>query len=381
MSKLTYTVRKDGRLVKKVMVNGKSKYLYASNAKDLENKYITVKNSLLNGYMFENEKITFKQWAEQWFDINIKVKEYNTQRNIKILLYNHIYPAFGNIRIKNIKTSTVKKLQSDMLKAGYTNSVNRAISTVKRILNDAVDNDIIQKNVASNIKAIYFPKKENRALTKLEDELLLYVADHHKYGLFYLLLRYAGLRIEEIIPLTVDDVNLTTKEININKAVFFQTNQPLVKSTKNNKNRSIPILDILYNKLEKHIESCISKGQKLLFVRETDSKMLSKTSYRRHLESFLYAINLEYSKRINKELTDDTYIRFTNHQLRHSFCTMLYYSGIGIKEAQALMGHSSSKMVYDVYTHLDTIKSKNICNVLNNYISDEGCQKSCQNKK
>ena len=37
---------------------------------------------------------------------------------------------------------------------------------------------------------------------------------------------------------------------------------------------------------------------------------------------------------------------------------MLYYAGIGIKEAQELMGHSSADMVYDVYTHLDMKKGK-----------------------
>ena len=37
---------------------------------------------------------------------------------------------------------------------------------------------------------------------------------------------------------------------------------------------------------------------------------------------------------------------------------MLYYSGIGIKEAQELMGHSSADMVYNIYTHLDMEKGK-----------------------
>ena len=32
---------------------------------------------------------------------------------------------------------------------------------------------------------------------------------------------------------------------------------------------------------------------------------------------------------------------------------MLYYAGIGIKEAQKLLGHSSISMTMDIYTHLE----------------------------
>jgi len=50
-----------------------------------------------------------------------------------------------------------------------------------------------------------------------------------------------------------------------------------------------------------------------------------------------------------------------------TFCAMLYYAGIGIKEAQNLMGHSSADMVYDIYTHLDAQK-ENSLNSLNSYL-------------
>lgn len=82
--------------------------------------------------------------------------------------------------------------------------------------------------------------------------------------------------------------------------------------------------------------------------------------------SFLLYINKINEKNIveiNKQLKDEDKIKieeihFTLHQLRHSFCTMLYYNDIGIKEAQELMGHSSADMVYDIYTHLDMEKGK-----------------------
>ena len=361
----TYTKRANGLLMKKVNIPGKKPiYLYSKNKDDLEKKYIETMHLNYTGATIDSN-ITFKQWAEKWYNVNISIKEYNTRRNIKSLLENHIYPFLGYMKLKNIKVIHVKELQKNMIEQGLTSTCNRTITTIKRILNDAVENDIIQKNVAFNIKSVKYTKVEKKPLSIYEDKLLLTVAPNHKYGLFYLLLRYAGLRTEEIIPLTINDIDLNKKTISVNKAVYFEKNNPNQKVTKNGKIRTVPILDIIYNQLKNHIEKCKSNNQNLLFVKQTDNQMLTVSSSRWMLTSFLAAINKYYK-------TDKNYngneIYFTNHQLRHSYCTMLYYAGIKIKKAQELMGHSSADMVYNIYTHLDN-ERENATETINNYIN------------
>ena len=74
-----------------------------------------------------------------------------------------------------------------MLKDGYTDITNRTIAECKRILEDAVNNDIIDKNVANGIKTVKFPKTERKPLTQYEDSKVVECAKNHKYGLFILL--------------------------------------------------------------------------------------------------------------------------------------------------------------------------------------------------
>ena len=328
----TYTTRADGLLMKKVNIpNKKPIYLYSKNKNELEKKYIETMHLNYIGATIDSN-ITFKQWAEKWYNVNISIKEYNTKRNIRSILDNHIYPAIGNMKLKNIKVINIRELQKEMIEDGLTSTCNRVITTIKRILNDAVENDIIQKNVAFNIKAIKYTKIEKKPLSIYEDNLLLNVAKTHKYGLFFLILRYAGLRTEEIIPLTVNDIDLDNKIISINKAIYFKKNNPNSKTTKNGKTSTI----------------------------------------RWMLSSFLIAINKQYEKEqkaIDKDFTlnEENKIYFTNHQLRHSYCTMLYYAGIKIKKAQELMGHSSADMVYNIYTHLDN-ERENTFETINTYI-------------
>ena len=232
-------------------------------------------------------------------------------------------------------------------------TAKKTLQLIKRILNDAVDNDIVIKNVAQNIKAPKVIKKERFPLSLEEDQLL--INSKSKYASFFILMRYTGMRKEEIVPLTLDDIDLQNKTISINKAVTFVHNQPVVKKTKNKKSRKIPILDIVYDIV---VDLVNNSNDNLLFRKESDKKMLTDSAIKRHLESFLYDIN---KNRENE-------VKFTCHQLRHSYCTMLYYAGVKIKKAQELMGHSSADMVYNIYTHLDE-QRENAEELINDYIN------------
>lgn len=61
-------------------------------------------------------------------------------------------------------------------------------------------------------------------------------------------------------------------------------------------------------------------------------------------------------KQLKKEICPITDL--TAHIFRHNYATMLYYSGISIKKAAALMGHTDTKMIMQVYAHLDDEKEQ-----------------------
>lgn len=348
---MTYTVRKDGRLMKKITINGKTKYIYSSDVKDLYNQYNDLMYLKYNGINI-NSNTMLKDYVLKWLEFNSAGKEVRTVEEYNSIINNHIIPTIGFKKIKDIKKYDVEQLLSDMQNIPTT--ANKTLGYIKRILNDAIDNDIIIKNVANNVKPLKIVKNERKPLTIEEDKLL--INSKHKYAPFFILMRYTGMRKEEIIPLTVKDVDLKNKTISINKAVVLLHNQPIIKSTKNNRIRTVPILDNIYNIVSDLIAN--SKNG-LLFAKETDGKMLTDVAVRRHLESFLYNLNID----------SENPIHFTCHQLRHSYCTMLYYAGIKIKKAQALMGHSSASMVYEIYTHLDEQRENSI-NLINNYIKN-----------
>ncbi len=346
----TYTTRADGRLVKKVTIKGQSKpkYIYSTNVKDLERQYIELKYNSNNNILI-NENIRIKDFALKWIELNSTGKEYGTIKEYIYLINKHIIPSIGLKKIKDVKQSDIKQILKDLEKTPTT--ARKTLQLTKRILNEAIDNDIIIKNVAANIKAPQINRKEKKTLTILEDSKL--IQSTSKYASFFILMRFTGMRKEEIVPLTISDVDLKNKTITINKAVTFIHNQPIQKATKNGKSRTVPILDCIYAIVENLVNEAKQNKRTLLFVKETDKKMLTESAIERHLESFLNTLDN---------------VKFTCHQLRHSYCTMLYYAGIKIKKAQELMGHSSADMVYNIYTHLDN-KRENANETINSYIS------------
>lgn len=60
---------------------------------------------------------------------------------------------------------------------------------------------------------------------------------------------------------------------------------------------------------------------------------------------------------------------FTPHQLRHTYASMLYKSGIDVMTAKEQLGHSDITTTLNIYTHLDSeYKTRNM-DKLNGYLS------------
>ena len=372
----TYTIRKDGRLMKRVSVNGKLKTIYSNNPKDLEKQYIELKHLSNKGMVAEDNGITIKDWTNRWFDVYKSDKEQATKNMYSDAIKLYIIPELGNIKIKNIKendlTSMLNKLNSKPRQKEIV------FLTIKQILDKAVDNDLIYKNVANKIKIKKHKAIEKSPLTDLEISYLKQVADKDERSFSILFMLYTGLRREEIAPLKYEDIDINNKLITINKAVHWEKNQPVIKKTKNENIRKIPILDIVFDKIKELKEK--HKDSDLFVCAAKSKKIMSETSIRRLLEHTLYQINQLYKQdQIDtlKSVSGDNVeirpeniktIKFTYHQLRHTYVCMLHKAGIPVKEAQYLTGHKTLNVLLNIYTHLDDEDKQNATNKLNSLL-------------
>jgi integrase/recombinase XerC len=140
----------------------------------------------------------------------------------------------------------------------------------------------------------------------------------------FTLLYGAGLRISEALDLTQEDI---TK------------NDRIIVTGKGNKQRSVPLLPIVREALEKYHEACpyAQKSGGALFVGQRGEKLNAAVA-QRHLRHLRRQLNLPDS--------------VTPHALRHSFATHLLTSGADLRSLQELLGHSSLSTT-QLYTQID----------------------------
>lgn len=370
-----YKKRKDGRYQASIVVgikpNGKPnrKYVYARSFNELELKLAEQKVMHSKGLTLKEEGLTFKEMGDLWFNLAKESKAYNTVETMKRILKLHIYPTLGHLKLKNIKAYHIQDLINTKQKEGLTDTVRKMLNYINSILDMAVANDFILKNVSSSTKREHFKNAEKHPLNKFEREVIEEVAKNHKHGDMIMTFLYTGIRREELVALLKTDVNLNENKLSISKAIAFEHNQAVLKSTKNGDSRTIPILNKIHHILERR---CNESNSIYLFPMY-NGKMMSETSFREAMNSFRKACN-EYIDNLNKKIENEDskhkYLHFTAHTFRHTFCTFLYYAGIQLKEAQDIMGHRSSNVTLDIYTHLDFEQRNNSNEKLNTYLNN-----------
>lgn len=174
---------------------------------------------------------------------------------------------------------------------------------------------------------------------------------------------YSGLRRGEATALTWADVDLEARTISVNKSWDFVTNS--VKQPKTAAGvRVVHIPQVLADFLRAER----SGDTDTVYVLHTASgARMTVQAWKRLWESYMKALNAKYAHNganvfsVRKKGPDGKergelpmLIRtFTPHELRHTFCTLLYQAGVDVMTAKDQMGHSDISVTMGIYTHLD----------------------------
>ena len=200
-------------------------------------------------------------------------------------------------------------------------SLSRELSSLKNFFKWLNKNNIIKN---SSISAISAPKKD-KILPKAIDvdetlKTLKIITDENQnkwQGLrdvaILTIIYGCGLRISEALALNVGDIN---------------HNDFLKIRGKGNKERIVPVLPVVKDKIDAYLTACpynLKKGEALFLG--TRGERVSPRIIQRTLEKI----------RTKHNLPDI----LTPHALRHSFATHLLAEGINLRSIQELLGHAS----------------------------------------
>lgn len=266
---------------------------------------------------------------------------------------------FSEAKIADVQTSDAKlfliKMQSDG--KGYS-TVKSVRGVLRPAFQMAVDDDILNKNPFEfQLAGVVVNDSHTRTAITREQmrQFLKFVHDDNCYCKYYevvYILFHTGMRISEFCGLTLKDIDLKNRIVNIDHQLQRTSDmQYVIESTKTNAGtRKLPITEevakcfqaIIEDREPQQREKMIDGYAGFLFY-DKDNNPLVAMHWEHRFNHMVQRYNDIYRIQIPN---------ITPHVCRHTYCSNMAKSGMNPKTLQYLMGHSEIGVTLNTYTHL-----------------------------
>ncbi|MBT9174318.1 MAG: putative defective protein IntQ [Syntrophomonadaceae bacterium] len=248
---------------------------------------------------------------------------------------------FGSANIKSITEEHVERFVASL--SGYAPETQaKTIMLLKAIFEASVRWGYLGISPARFIKRPRLARREAEFLEPDEIRLLIDAVDpRHRCLIMFLCL--TGCRISEALGLRWGDVDFNAGRVFIRQVLQFSRYgdrcffSPKTEASR----RAIDLPDVLIQELKTHqmrlAVELESNEYDLVFPNAVGKPAHCRNLVRRVLEPALRRAGIR---------------RVGFHALRHSYVSLLAAQGENLKTVQALVGHSSARTTWDIYSHL-----------------------------
>lgn len=324
----------------------------------LREKEKLIEKDLRDGISYKAGGVTVLELVERYISLKTKVRP-TTRAGYKTVINVLKEDAFGKKKIADIKTSEAKMWLIELQDGGRSySSIHNIRGVVRPAFAMAVEDDLLRKNPFDFelAKVLINDSVKRDALTaKQERDFLKFVKEDEYFSQYYdgiFILLKTGLRISELCGLTIRDVDLQERTIDINKQLQYTGGKKAyIEQTKTTAGtRVLPMSDEVYETFKRvisgrkkpRVEQMIDGVSGFLFLDDRGKPMLAY-QWEKKFQHIVQKYNRIYKVELPK---------ITPHICRHTYCTNMAKSGIAVKTLQYLMGHADIATTLNVYTHL-----------------------------
>ena len=327
-----------------------------------------------------NARMTLNAYFDFWMETFAKSgRKATTCTNYKSYYNTYIKNTIGKKQIAKITKADCQRIINEMVQDGKKHSTMSNLKSCLNIVFEcALDDDIIIKNPAKNLQVPQTESKKRTAIEQQQIDLFMsYVKNSERYSYSYpafVVLFNLGMRIGEMAALTWDDVNFKENTITINKTVnrYRKADYGFTMAVASPKSktsiRSVTMNSVVRKTLLKLKMQGVPPAVKLPYVDDSGN-------IRGQISGFLFVNTSgnvwnepgfrELIKRIverhNKDAEENHTEKIENfcpHMVRHTYTSLAYSAGADVKIVSQNLGHASTSVTLDTYTHLTEDKKK-----------------------
>lgn len=356
------------RLRGKVKIPGVDKPIWVSafTRSELEEKKRIVRETYIDGV--KPREMTFHQVVIEWFETIKKprIKKDGTLNNYRGVINKHILPYFPEEKLCRAVRRAELQTCVDRLKGMNANTITLTMSVIKRSMEYAQSEGVIQRNPASAlIRPLAGDSVEKDAFTEEQIERLFKAAQSHPDGILIYILYYFGLRIGEALGLRWGDFDWDRNMVHIERQIELSAKKDDaisgLKTKKSDRYLGIPIQirDYLYERREL---------PNVYVIHQENGDPLTKSKQRHiwielmlaagfahlrqgYLEDRQAAIDFGFPPP-EPHIDKDYEVDITPHWFRHNYSTILFEGEVDPLTAMRMLGHSNYKTTANVYTHV-----------------------------
>lgn len=328
----------------------KSVSVYAATAAECRRELRKIRDRIDGGNPAKDSPDTVASWLKQWRESSLaaSARKGTTKELYASASRKHLEGGtIGGMRLDKLKPSDVESLIVELRGKGLSDSTVRQVYTVLRgALDVAVRDGLLASNPAAKVKRPGIARREARYLAATDVARLLDAARPLRYYVALVVMASTGLRRGEVAGLHWDDVDLSKGELRVRHTVTRVDGVLLLAEPKTDRSRRrVPLHAGAVTALKawrtQQLRERLAAGELW-----TDSGMVFTTEF----GGVLNPRNLLRTVKLAAEYAGIENIGA--HTLRHSAAVAWLESGVHIKAAADLLGHSSIAITGDVYGHV-----------------------------
>ena len=333
--------RADGRYCKKV----DGKFFYGATEREVYRKILEFTEKKAIGR-------TFKEVADEWWDIEVEALSPSTVRGYRKTT-GRASEYFGDTPIADITTAEITRYLHHIARQGFSKkTVKNHKIVISRIMHFATIECYIKHNPARDAELPRNLVEKKRKAAPPNEETAIKNASDDEWMLPYFALM-TGMRRGELIGLKWSDIDLEHDMIHVQRSVWYADGcKALEKETKTEAGqRMIPILAPLKERILKEIEQSKPNPNHYVFG---GSEALTEKAYRHRYK--------KYKERVG--------ITSTLHQLRKSFATAAVEADIAPDVLKEIIGHKDISTTMNIYAEVRESRIKEAGNALSKMLKN-----------